>query len=192
MTIRITQANVSGFTGSSGGVTPEEPEEAQFYIPAATELVDNFSIDLIVEGVYPDSTDPESITYTYQYATDVRSSFDWASIGITFTKLNAYTVRLTGPATNIFINQFYRFKLADYSEKNLPATTTEPFFGLIQYQMPSPTFVLKTYNFEADLPADSLLMIPAATQSFTMSQWFSWRFQVAEANIAAINARGLK
>jgi hypothetical protein len=190
MAIRITQANVSGFTGSSGGVTPTEPEQAQFYIPAAVELLDNFSIDLIVEGIYADPINPELTTY--QYATDVRSSFNWASIGITFTKLNAYTVRLTGPATSIFINQFYRFKMADLSEKNLPATTVEPFLGLIQYQMPSPTFLLKTYNFEADLPADPLVMIPATTKSFTMSQWFSWRFQVAEANIAAINARGLK
>jgi hypothetical protein len=190
MTIRITQANISGFTGVSGGATPEEPEQAQFFLPAAVELLDAFTVDLIVEGVYPDPLNPETVTY--KYATDVRSLFDWTSIGVTVSKPNAYTIRLVGPASGIFVNQFYRFKMVDLTEKILPATTEEPFLGLIQYQMPSPTFILKTFDFEADLPADSVTMTPAATEGFTMSQWYSWRFQVAEANIAAINARGLK
>ena len=190
MAIRITQANVSGFTGVSGGATPEEPEQAQFFIPATVELLDAFTIDLIVEGIYADPLNPEAVTY--KYATDVRSLFNWASLGVTVTKPNAYTIRLVGPASGIFVNQFYRFKMADLTEKVLPANTTEPFLGLIQYQMPSPTFILRTFNFEADLPADTVTMTPATTEGFTMSQWYSWRFQAAEANIAAINARGLK
>jgi len=189
MTIRITQANISGFTGDSE-LVPVDPEQAQFYIPAAVELLDAFTIDLIVEGVYPDPIDPEAVTY--KYATDVRSLFDWSSIGVTFTKINDYTVRLSGPATNIFTNQYYRFKMTDYTEQILPADTELPFFGLIRYQMPNPTIIMKTFDFEADLPADAITMAPASTEEFTMSQWYSWRFQVALANIAAINARGLK
>lgn len=169
---------------------PVEPEQSQFYIPSAIEAIDNFSIDLIVEGVYPDAVDPELVTY--QYATDVRSSFDWASIGLTFTKLNAYTVRLTGPATNVFTNQFYRFKMTDYTEQVLQADTELPFLGLIQYQMPQPTFIMKTFPFEADLPADPLTPGSGGTETFDMFQWYFWRYQVAIANIAAINARGLK
>jgi hypothetical protein len=188
MSIRITQANVSGFTGDSE-VIPVEPEQSQFYIPSATELLDNFSIDLIFEGAYPDPVDPE--LFTYEFATDVRSSFDWSSIGVTFTKLNDYTVRLTGPASNVFVDQYYRFKMADYSEQILQADTTEPFFGLIQYQMPQPTFTLKTFAFEADIPA-VLIGSPDQTVEFDMFQWYFWRYQVAVANIAAITARGLK
>ena len=188
MTIRITQANVSGFTGD-GEMIPVEPEQSQFYIPSAVELLDNFSIDLIVEGAYPDPADPE--LFTYQYATDVRSSFNWSSIGVTFTKINAYTVRLTGPANNVFTDQFYLFKMTDYSEKVLQANTTEPFFGLIQYQMPQPTFTMKTFQFEADIPG-AVLGSPNDTEEFDMFQWYFWRYQVAVANIAAITARGLK
>jgi hypothetical protein len=189
MTLRITKANISGFTGDSEMI-PVEPEQSQFYIPSAVEAVDNFSIDLIVEGVYPDIANPE--VFTYQYATDVRSSFNWASIGVTFTKLNAYTVRLTGPATGIFVDQFYKFKMTDYSEQVLPANTELPFLGLIQYQMPQPTFTMKTFPFEADLPADPLVPGPGTTEQFDMFQWYFWRYQVAVANIAAANARGLK
>ena len=189
MTVRITQANVSGFTGD-GELVPVDPEQAQFYIPSAVEILDNFSIDLIFEGVYPDPVDP--LIVTYQYATDVRSTFDWASIGITFTKLNAYTVRLTGPAQDVFTNQYYRFKLTDYTEQILPADTEIPYFGLIRYQMPNPTIIMKTYPFEADLPAGVLGGSSATTEQFDMFQWISWRFQVALANIAAANAKGLK
>lgn len=182
MTVRITQANISGFTGDSE-LVPVDPEQAQFYIPSAVEILDNFSIDLIVEGVIQDPLDP--LIVTYEYATDVRSSFDWSSIGVTFTKINDYTVRLSGPATNIFTNQYYRFKMTDYTEQILPADTELPFFGLIRYQMPNPTIIMKTFPFEADLPT-------SGTEQFDMFQWYSWRFQVALANIAAINARGLK
>ena len=181
MAIRITQANVSGFTGDSEELIPVEL--GQFYLPSAVEILDNFSVDIIVEGVIEDPLDP--LIVTYEYATDVTSSFDWASIGVTFTKINNYTIRLTGPVNNIFTNQYYEFKMADYSIQVLPADTELPFFGLIRYQMPNPTVIMKTFPFEAELPTTGL-------EEFEMSQWYSWRFQVAVANIAAANARGLK
>lgn len=182
MSIRITQANVSGFTGDSE-VIPVDPEESQYYIPSAVELLDNFSIDLIFEGVYPDPLDPELVIF--EYVTDVRSSFDFSSIGVTFTKINAFTVRLTGPASNVFTDQYYLFKMTDFSEQFLQPDTTLPYFGLIQYQMPQPTFTLKTFPFEADLS-------PSTTEEFDIFQWYFWRFQVAVANIAEINIKGLK
>jgi hypothetical protein len=190
MTIRITQANISGFTGYEVA-PPDPPETAQYFMPSAMELLDVFTIDLIVEGVYPDLMDPEAVTY--QYATDVRSLFDFSTIGITYSKPNAYTVRLVGPANNIFTNQYYKFKMTDYSEQILPPNTELPFFGLIEYKMPNPTSILKTFSFEADIPADPLNpLTQEETVQFDMSQWFFWDFEVAESNIASITARGLK
>lgn len=190
MAIRITKANVSGFTGIAGGDEPTEPEQAQFFIPAAIELSDAFTIDLIVDGVYTDPTNPEESIFIP--ASDVRSLFDWDSIGIIASKLNANTFRLVGPASGIFVDQFYKFKMVDLTEKVLPPTTQEPFLGLIQYQMPNPTFILKTFDFEADLLGEAVSLSPPTTEEFTMSQWYSWRFQTAENNIESINARGLK
>lgn len=183
MALRITKTNISGFTADSEMI-PTDPEQAQFYIPSALELVDNFSVDIIVEEIYVDPLDPMIISYAY--VTDVRSSFDWSSIGVTFTKLNDYTVRLTGPASNVFTNQYYQFKMTDYSLQILPADTELPFFGLVRYQMPNPTNIMLTYPFEAKSPT------LGTYESFNMYQWFFWRFQVAVANIAAANARGLK
>jgi hypothetical protein len=192
MTIRITKANISGFTGFTPDrdMVPVEPEQSQFYVPTAYEILDEFSIDLIFEGVYPDVSDP--LVETYEYAIDVTSTFDWAGIGITFTKLNDYTVRLQGPAIAIFTNQYYKFKMADYSEKILPPDTQEPFFGLIEYKMPDPTSIMLTYPFEVTIPADPLLGGDPIIENIDMFQWFVWVFEVAEANIEAITARGLR
>jgi hypothetical protein len=189
MTLRITQANVSGFTGDNEVIEVIDPEQVQFFIPAAVELFDTFSIDLIFEAVYGDPLDPS--TLTYEYVSDVRDFFDWSSIGLTYTKLNDYSIRLSGTASNIFTDQFYRFKLTDYTEQNLSADTELPFFGLIQYKMPNPTTTFITFPFEADYPTTPSSST-ITTEQFGMVQQYFWRFQVALANIAAANERGLK
>lgn len=192
--LRITQANISGFSA------PNDQGSGELILLSAYEAVDNFSVDIIFEGKYEQIdtvVDPQTgessstVSYVYQYATNVTSSYDWNALGIVFSKPNAYTVRLTGPAETVFPNQFYKFKMTDYSEQILPADTTEPFFGLIHYQMPSPTFTMKTYPFAVTIPA-TYGSGSTVVENTSMDQWFYWKYQVAVANIAAITARGLK
>lgn len=194
--LRITQANISGFSA------PNDQGSGELILPSAYEAVDNFSVDIIFEGMYEVITageiDPNTglpgestVSYVYQYATDVTSAYDWNALGIVFSKPNAYTVRLTGPAETVFPNQFYKFKMTDYSEQILPADTTEPFFGLIHYQMPSPTFTMKNYPFAVTIPT-TYGSGSTVVENTSMTQWFYWKYQVAIANIAAITARGLK
>ena len=192
--LRITQANISGFTA------PTDQGSTQEFLPAAYEFVDTFSVDIVFEGMYElitTTVDPTTGTmssdtsYQYAYATNVTSTFDFAALGIEFSKPNAYTVRLTGPAESVFTNQFYKFKMPDMSLQILPANTTEPFLGLVQYQMPSPTYIMKTYSFDVTIPA-TYGSTSTVVESATMNQWFYWKYQVAIANVAAINAGGLK
>ena len=192
--LRITQANISGFTA------PADQSSQEQFLPAAYEFVDSFSVDIIFEGKYEQIdtvVDPttgassSTTSYVYQYATNVTSSFDFASLGIEFSKPNAYTVRLVGPAESVFTNQFYQFKMPDMSLKMLPANTTEPFLGLVHYQMPSPTYTMKEYPFAVTIPA-TYGSTSTVVENTTMSQWFYWKYQVAVSNVAAINARGLK
>lgn len=194
--LRITQTNISGFTA------PADQGTGELTLPAAYEAVDNFTVDIIFEGKYevvtPGTVDPvtgvtgeSTISYVYAYATNVTSTFDWSALGIVFSKPNAYTVRLTGPAETVFPNQFYKFKMADYSEKILPADTTEPFFGLVHYQMPSPTYTMKTYPFAVTIPA-TYGSTSTVVENTSMDQWFYWKYQVAMTNIANITARGMK
>ena len=192
--LRITQANISGFTA------PTDQGSGEQYLPAAYEAVDNFTVDIIFEGKYEvvdTVVDPvtgatsSTTSYVYQYAKDVTSTFDWNALGIVYSKPNVYTVRLTGPAETVFPNQFYKFKMADYTEQILPPDTTLPFFGLIHYQMPSPTYTMKTYPFAVTIPT-TYGSASNVVENTSMNQWFYWKYQVAMANIASITARGLK
>lgn len=165
----------------------------QFYLASVFELVDNFTIEINFEAEYE-----KDGTSVFAAATDVRSDYDWDAIGITFTKLSASRVRLTGPSRDVFANQYYRFKLADLTEQVLPFDTTESFLSLTQYQMPQPTSILLEYLFEADFPGATVpgagigLPFPPSTESITMYQWHYWNYYVAYAAIKDINSRGMK
>lgn len=194
--LRVT-VSATGCSAPSDSVVVTDPVT---YLPSAYEAIDNFVIDIVFEGKYPLETttvDPitgessTELTYQYAYATNVTSSYNWASKGIEFSKPNAYTVRLTGPAESVFVDQFYEFAMPDYSIQRLNPNTTEPFLSLVHYSMPTPTFTMLAYPFTVTIPA-TYGGGSTVNEDHTMNQWFYWRYQVAVANIANLRARGLK
>ena len=199
--LRVTQLNASGFTAPSDFVVlPEDPLESNLILPSAYEILDDFSIDITFEGMYPNETtsvDPltglssTTITYDYSWATNVTSSFAWSDYGITFSKPNAYTVRLEGPGINAFPDQYYKFVLPDLTEAILPADTEVPFYSLTKYNKPAANYVMKTYPFVVTRPV-SYGSGSTTTENVSMDHWFYWRYQVAVANIASIRSRSLK
>lgn len=192
-------------TTASGCSAPSNYEvvtDPVTYLKSAYEGVDSFVIDIVFEGKYEVVTEgaidpgtglpgPSTISYVYQNAVNVTSSYDWASKGIVFSKPNAYTVRLTGPAETVFVDQFYEFKMADYSVQRLPANTTESFFSLTHYSMPSPTYTMLAYPFTVTIPS-TYGSGSTVNESHTMNHWFYWSYSVAVANVAACVSRGLK
>lgn len=199
--LRVTQINSSGFSAPSDFVVaPTDPLESNLTLPSAYEILDNFSIDITFEGMYEQITsivDPTTgmmstnTDYVYENAVNVTSSFDWSEFGLTFSKPNAYTVRLTGPGINVFPDQYYKFVLPDLSEVVLPADTEVPFYSLIKYNKPAANYVMKTYPFVVTRPV-SYGSSSTETENVSMDQWFYWRYQVAVANIASIRSRSLK
>lgn len=201
--LRVTIANQSGFTApSAGSYTPPVDGSEVPPIPSAYETVDNFSVDITFEGKYqvitPGTVDPitglageDIITYVYQNAVNVTSSYDWASIGVTYSKPNAYTVRLTGPGTNVFTDQYYRYVLPDLTQQVLPADTTVPYYSLVQYQKPSSNSVTLTYPFNVTIPS-TYGSGSTTVESVSMSHTYWWAISVAYANIARIKTQGLR
>jgi len=188
--LRVTQINASGFSVSS-----EHPVD-DYNLPAALEAVDNFTVDITFEGKYPtDTVDPvsglTSTTYQYANATDVTSTFNWSSIGITYSKPNAYTVRLTGPARNVFTNQYYQFTMPDYTQQQLQPDTSAKFLSLSRYSKPNPTSVMETYPFAVTIPA-TYGSSSTTVENYSMTQWFYWSYLVAFANIAALKGKGTR
>jgi len=194
MSIKITQSNLTGFSAVSGdelnflidGETGAVPDT---YIPTVYEAIP-FSIDLYFQGKYPSVEDP--LVFTYADATNNTSTFNWASLGLTYTKLTASTCRISGSHQNPFPDQFYRFVLPDLSLEVLPGDTTKEFYSIEKYQMPSPVSVMKSMTINVTIPPDPILGTGGGVQTVTMDQWVHWYYPSAVAAIAAARARGLK
>jgi hypothetical protein len=194
MAIKITQSNASGFSTVPGDelnflIDGETGIVPQTYLPTVYEAIP-FSIDLYFQGKYADPLDP--LVFTYLDATNNASTYDWASLGLTYTKLTASTCRISGSHLNPFPNQFYRFVLPDMSLEVLPPNTTTPFYSLEKYQMPSPVSVMKSMTINVTIPPDPLIGGPATTETITMDQWVHWSYSSAVAAIAAARSRGLR
>jgi hypothetical protein len=194
MALKITQSNATGFSTVAGdelnfiidgetGVVPDT------YLPTVYEATP-FSIDLYFQGKYADPLDP--LVYTYADATNNSSTYDWASLGLTYTKLTNSTCRISGSHLNPFPNQFYRFVLPDLSLEVLPPNTTTEFYSLEKYQMPSPVSVMKSMTINVTIPPDPTLGTGGGVQTVTMDQWVHWSYSTAVAAIAAARARGVK
>ena len=186
MTVRITKSNLSGFSSVPGDET-STITDLNNYLPTVLEEI-TFSIDLTFDGKYSDGLDG----FTYSAATNNTSSFDWASIGLTYTKISGNVARISGPITSPFTNQYYRFVLPDLSLQILPKDTTEEFFSLEKYQMPSPVSLMKTYTMDITIPADPLLGGSSTTETIELYQWVHWSYSTAVAAIASARSRGLK
>jgi len=194
MAIKITQSNTSGFGTVAGdelnflidGETGTVPDT---YLPTVYEAIP-FSIDLYFQGKYPSVEDP--LVFTYADATNNSSTYDWASLGLTYTKLTASICRISGSHQNPFPDQFYRFVLPDLSLAVLPGNTTTEFYSIEKYQMPSPVSVMKSMTISVTVPPDPILGTGGGVQSVTMDQWVHWSYASAVAAIASARARGIK
>lgn len=193
MAIKITQSNKSGFGTVAGDelnyVIDDGTGIAETYLPTVYEAT-AFSVDLYFQGKYVDPIDP--LVYTYADATNNTSTFDWASLGLTYTKLTNSTCRISGSHLNPFPNQFYRFVLPDLSLQVLPANTTTEFYSLEKYQMPSPVSVMKSMTINVTIPPDPTLGTGGGVQVVTMDQWVHWSYATAVTAIAAARSRGIK
>jgi hypothetical protein len=189
MTIRITKSNQSGFSSVPGDEINEVIINLQNYLPTVFEET-SFSIDLTFDGKYSSGTGGSS--FTYLPATNNTSSFNWSSVGLTYTKISASVARISGPIISPFSDQYYRFVLPDLSLQVLPRDTTVPFFSLERYHMPSPVSIMKTYTIDVTIPADPIDGGSETTETISLYQWVHWSYSTAVAAIASVRSRGLK
>ena len=191
MTVKVTQLNPSGFGAVAGdplaAITEDGSTAYSNFIPTVYEGA-TFSIDLQFQGAYASAAEPPVMTY--ENATAVSLTTNLSANGLTATKPNAYTYRITGSWANAFTNSYYQFKMRDYSVKVLPPTTEEDWIALIRYQMPSPTSIQKDIVFSVTIPPDPLLGGHPTTENVTISQWVFWNFASARAAVINLVAQG--
>ena len=195
MTVRMTFTNQSGFVPVAGDQLAAVSEDGSTayanYLPSAYEGA-AYSVDIQFFGAYTDPAAGAGATPTLLPATNVTTTFTGADYGMTITKLNSSTYRVSGPVSNAFPSAFYQFTMLDGSVKVLPPNTTEPYLSLSQYKMPTESWIELQYPFSVTIPADPVLGTAAATETANVSQFIYWRFASAVANVQAIVARGQK
>jgi len=185
-TARVTKSNLTGISSVPGDET-SSLLDVNYYLPTVLEET-SFSVDLTFDGKYSNGIGG----YTYVAATDNSTSFDWSSVGLTYTKISGSVARISGSINSPFTNQYYRFVLPDMNLQILPKDTTTPFFSLEKYQMPSPVSVMKTYSINVTLPSHPVLGGSSSTGTISLYQWVHWSYATAVAAIASARSRGIK
>lgn len=177
-------APVGDGDGGGGGIP-------DIYIKTVYEYT-YFTTTITMQGKY---ANPMGEGFTYENAIDHTTSFDWASHGLTYTKINGYTMKLEGPVTNVFADQYYEFSMPDYSSQILPFNHETAFWSLNRYEKPNPVLVEFLYPLTITIPPDPLALVPAVgntVEQVDLHQWVFWRYQTAINNIAYLRTKGLK
>lgn len=201
MPVKFTYSNESGFVAIPGDPLSQmvDPIDGagsvpDYYIKTVYEYT-YFSTTITMQGKY---LEPMSGEYTYLNAIDHTSNFNWANYGITYTKINNYTMKLEGPVTNVFQDQYYQFSLTDYTSQILPYNTNLPFWSLNKYEKPNPVLIEFQYPLSVTIPPDPTgggTGVPGTTnttENVSLHQWVFWRYQTAIDNIAYLRTKGLK
>lgn len=188
-----TQTNLSGFQSVSpdpiANITDPEggglPEPGKLYLPTIYGGT-TYSIDIQFNVQYYDAL--ETLLGTSP-ASNVTTTFNFTEFGMTAVKLNASTYRISGTYNNAFPDEFFQFKMKDNTLQVLPASTTQDFLALVEYNMPQPVTTRKEMLFNVSAPA-TFGGSPNINWPFTMYQWVVWRYQTAVASVQNLVSRG--
>lgn len=181
---------LSNETGFSSGI----PSDAYSFI------TDPILLSRAVKSAWEGTTISVDIEYTAEVDLDGtgnltsavvsnnQSTYDFESIGLTYTKLTDSTARISGTTANLFPGAYYRFRMPDGTFKVLPPDTTEEFYALVEYNMPSPTSRQETYPVTITVEAAGIE--PKQNVTIDLTEWHYWKYQSAVAAVKDLVARG--
>ena len=134
-------ANVTVVLSSETGFSSGIPSDAYGFI------TDPILLSRALKSAWEGSTISVDISYSAEVDLDGtgnltsavisnnQSSYDFAAVGLTYTKLTDSTARISGKTANLFPGAYYRFRMPDGTFKVLPPDTTEEFYALVEYNM---------------------------------------------------------
>lgn len=187
-------ANVTvSFSNESGFPTGQIPSDEYNFI------TDPILLSRAVKSAWEGSTISVDISYTAEaddgtgnnvvaVVSNNKTTYDFEAIGLTYTKLSASTARISGKTANLFPGSYYRFRMPDGTFKILPPDTTEDFYALVEYKMPSPIRRLETYPVTITVEAAGIE--PKQNVTIDLTEWHYWRYNSAVATVKDLVARG--
>lgn len=202
MTVYVDFLNLSGFPsgipgdayagiGEDGGVLPS------YLMPSAYQG-STVSVDIKFTVKYPDSSDPLGELMVSVPVKSVTALTNVTPIGMSFVKLTdtdplSETHRFSGTYTNVFLDEYYKFKMRDLQEKVLPAINNEDYLALFDYNPPPTKHILKSYQFlvEWDSSLDGLgIPIPSGEETITITQNLYWNYSTSIATFQQVLSTG--
>jgi hypothetical protein len=186
--IIVSFSNLSGFSpGIPGDAKPDVTDPILLSRTIDSDYEgDTISVDVNYEAEVDDGTGTD--TMIPAVISNNLTSYDFGSIGLTYTKLTDSTARISGKVSNVFPDTFYRFRMSDGTFKILPFDTTEDWFVLVEYKMPSVTSVFKTYPVTISVEAAGIE--PKQNVSIELTQNHYWNYRPAVATVKDLVSRG--
>lgn len=187
--VTVTFSNATGFsTGIPGDAKPQETDPIILSRTIDSDYEgDTISVDISYTAEVDDGTGM-GVTIPAEVSNN-KSTYDFQSIGLTYTKTSANTARISGRISNVFPGTYYRFRMPDGTFKILnPDTTTEDWFVLVEYKMPSVTSVTKTYP--VTLTIEPAGIEPKQNVSIDLTHHHYWNYRPAVAKVKDLVARG--
>ncbi len=185
-------ANVTvTFSNASGFPTIPDDERLQITQPILLErtLFSDFEANTISLDISytAEVYDASGMPFPANVSNNV-CTFDFNSIGLSYTKLSANTARVSGTVRNVFPGTYFEFRMPDGTFKILEPDTTEDWFALVEYNMPDVTVVLKSYP--VTIAVDATIFGPNQNVSFDLEQYHFWNFVPAVAAVKDLVSRG--
>jgi len=184
---------IVSFSNESGFPIGEIPEDAYNFITDPILLAravksawegTTISVDITYTGEADDGTGNNVVANVSHNS----SSYDFTTIGLTYTVTSNNTARISGKTANLFPGAYYRFRMPDGTFKILPPDTTEDFFALVEYNMPTPTSREETYP--VTISVDAAGIEPKQNVSINLTEWHYWKYQSAVAAVKDLVSRG--
>lgn len=115
-------------------------------------------------------------------------SYSGAASGVLCEQLNSTTLKISGNASGVFTDAYYKFLMQDNSIKFLPANTTEKYKALIEWSIPENKIVTVSYSVTVNITNLEDGTSEQVTNSFSHEVY--WKLEPALAQFRALLSRG--
>ena len=189
-------ANVTVVLSSETGFSSGIPSDAYGFI------TDPILLSRALKSAWEGSTISVDISYSAEVDLDGtgnltsavisnnQSSYDFAAVGLTYTKLTDSTARISGKTANLFPGAYYRFRMPDGTFKVLPPDTTEEFYALVEYNMPTPTS--RDESYPVTISIDAAGIEPKQNVTINLTESHYWNYSSAVENVKSLAKRGIQ
>lgn len=160
----------------------EDPLDALTKLAVIYEYGDTFSYDFKVFDVDPTTEllaecEIELINYSCSIS------------GFSAQALSEKVLKISGVASNVFVDGYYKFLMSDDSVQILPPTTTG-YKALLEWSPPGQKIATINHTIKVNVSCPTIPSYQEAEHTFVLPQEVHWKWQIALAKFQELVAGG--